>query len=200
MAYMIGTSFEHPYDEYVLHFVDSSDALKAFFQSTPPHPGTMVDSSWTNGATIPADVVPKQVRITEGPDRFYDWHSVGSANLVSQAFKDVFDSLAKGQQQFFPVDVFYKTGEPAPGAYYLFNVPNVIDSIVPERSNLEPFGHSYLGKEGPWQVELSVAKIGSLSAWVEMRYPFQFVSDRTAAALRARQLKGFRLFDYCSEA
>ncbi|MFM9938154.1 MAG: imm11 family protein [Hyphomicrobiaceae bacterium] len=202
MAYRIGPSYDPPYDQYDIEFADSDQALTQFFRDTPPHPATAADSSWTNGATIPPDLVPRRVKIIEGQDRLYDWHSARCGNLVSHAFKDIIEGLGAGQHQFFPVDVVLASGTLSPETHYLFNIPHIIDSILIEKSNLNkplpPYG-LYSPKKGPWQVAVDKAKIGSLSAWVELKYPFQFMADRTAKALQNAKLAGFRLYDHCHE-
>lgn len=53
---------------------------------------------------------------------------------------------------------------------------------------------SYERRVGPWQCVLDAAVIGGRACWIEHRYGrCWFISDRLAAMLQERKLKGFVL-------
>lgn len=206
MAYIIRDSYEDKFIKTDIHVDDSREALDNFFKTTKAFPGTVENASWRSGNAIPPDVVPKRLRITKGK-AIYDWRTLrGDGVLVSSGFKDAVEEIERGQHQFFPVTVVDKAGVSRPESYYIFNVVGRIDSIIEEKSNLEPRGRgaidawTYERKVGPWCCALDAATVGGRACWIEHRYGGRwFVSDRLATLFQQRQLCGFDLDDHCEE-
>jgi hypothetical protein len=174
--------------------------LRAFFDRTDAYPGTVTSASWVTGTWIPPEVVPHRVRLTKAKT-MYDWMLLlGGGNLVSSRLRDAVEELDPGRHQFFPVVAEDKNGVAMPGDFFIFNVVGRIDSIIEDRSNLKASGRgdiknwSYERRVGPWQCALDAAVIGDRACWVEHRYgQCWFISDRLAALLKKRKLKGFVL-------
>ena len=166
MAYIIRESFEDKFIKTEVHFDDSREALDNFFKTTKAFPGTVEKASWKSGNVIPPEGVPKRLRITKGK-QIFDWLTVrGGGTLVSSAFKDAVEEIEPGQHQFFPVTVVDKAGGARPERYFIFNVVGRIDSIIEEKSNLEPLGRgqidawTYERPKGPWRCAVDAAIIG----------------------------------------
>ena len=126
--------------------------------------------------------------------------------MVSAAFKDSVEEIEPGRHQFIPISVLDRQSNVQAGSFYIFNVIGQIDVIVEERSNLKPIAREfievweYTRKEGPWRCAVYANRIAGRACWVEMRYGRNsFISDRLAALLAKRQLKGFGLDSYCEE-
>lgn len=206
MAYIIRESLEDKFIKTEVHFDDSRDALDNFFKTTDAFPGTIQNASWKSGNVIPPEVVPKRLRITKGK-QIFDWRTVrGGGTLVSSAFKDAVEEIEPGRHQFFPVTVVDKADVARPESYFIFNVVGRIDSIIEEKSNLEPLGRgvikawTYEPAKGGWRCALDAAIIGGRACWIEHRYGGRwFVSDRLAGLLQQRQLCGFELHDHSDE-
>lgn len=206
MAYVIRESFEDKFIKTEVHFDDSREALDNFFRTTRAFPGTVEKASWKSGNVIPPEIAPKRLRMTKG-EQIFDWLTVrGGGTLVSAAFKDSVEQIEPGRHQFFPVVVVEKTGVTRPERCFIFNVVGRIDSIIEEKSNLEPLGRgqidawTYEQAKGPWACALDASIIDGRACWIEHRYGGrQFVSDRLAALLRQRRLCGFDLDQHCAE-
>jgi hypothetical protein len=206
MAYIIRESFEDKFIKTEVHFDDSRDALDNFFKTTKAFPGAIQKASWKSGNVIPPESVPKRLRITKGK-QIFDWLTVrGGGTLVSSAFKDAVEEIEPGRHQFFPVSVVDKADVARPESYFIFNIVGRIDSIIEEKSNLEPLGRgqinawTYEQAKGPWRCALDAAIIGGRACWIEHRYGGRwFVSDRLAALLQQGQLCGFALSEHSDE-
>src|SRR5215475_5160195 len=144
MAYIIRDSFEDKFIETEVHFDDSRDALENFFKTTKAFPGTVQKASWHSGNVIPPECMPTRLRMTKGK-QIFDWRTVrGGGTLVSSAFKDAVEEIEPGRHQFFPVSVVDKADVARPESYFIFNIVGRIDSIIEEKSNLEPLGRGQI--------------------------------------------------------
>ena len=181
--------------------------LETYFEHSlvPPSPTKRV--SWHCGAPIPAEVMPRRVRLARAKT-MSDWMLMRrGGDLVSSRVKDAVEELDPGRHQFFPVIVEDKDGSVrAEQQHFIFNVVGRIDSIIAHRSNFNVVGQAntdnwgYSRRVGPWQCALDVSVIDGRACWVERRWTdCWFVSDQLAAILRKRKLNGIRLYDHSEE-
>lgn len=211
MAYFLGDSFQSKYCGTEIEFVGGSAALQEFFKKTYRYPGTIVKADWRSGVVVPADLVPRTVRIRKGR-ALYDWRTIyhDGGTLVSSRFKDAVEAIERDRHQFFPVDVLDKVGNPLTDKFFVFNVVGRIDSIIEARSSgISPLGRG-LGHDawayqrdvstGTFKLALDASKIAGHACWIEHRYDGRrIVSDRLAALLTDRKLEGFDLDNHCEE-
>ena len=201
MAYIIGPDFAFKLGKTEIeYFEDDLKALDAFFAQSRAYPGTILRATWASGTHLPPEVMPRRLRLVRGKT-MYDWLSLhGGGTLVSSRFRDAVEELDPERHQFFPVVVEDKNGVAVLGEFFIFNVVGRIEAIIEDRSNFKASGRgdieewSYERRVGPWQCVLDAAVIGDRACWVEHRFGVcWFISDRLAALLQARKLKGFRL-------
>jgi hypothetical protein len=207
MAYIIRQDYAYKLGKTDVKVLDEDrKVLIDFLDNTPAYPGAATRMSWHSGSPILSEVMPRRLRLLRGK-KMYDFLSLqGAGFMVSSRFKDAVEELDPGRHQFFPVTVEDKNGAVVPGEFFLFNIVGRIDSIIEERSNLEPVGRGlidnwgYTPKVGPWRCALDERVIDRRAGWVEERYGGRwFISDRLADLLRARKMTGFSLDEHCNE-
>ena len=81
--------------------------------------------------------VPTRVEERSKFKTFPDFLHVTNNWIVSEAFKDMVESLEPGVHQFFPVEVIRKSGEPVEKTYFFFNILRMLDPIIVERSDVQ---------------------------------------------------------------
>ena len=205
MAYILGPDHGPRYSGTLMEFPEGDAALQAFFAETPICSGSPIKTRWKGGNPIPAEVVPKRVRVLKGKGP-YDYAHVGTPVLVSAAFKECVETLDPGRHGFFPVTLEDNKGVARPEPYYLFNVVGRIEAIMEAKSNLQATGRgqvsnwAYQRRVGPWHCALDRTVIGGRACWVDIRYEFRwFCSERLSQLLKKHRLSGFDLDCYCAE-
>ena len=137
-----------------------------------------------------------------------DLLTIGSRPVVSEAFRQILLELEPDGHQFVHISLYDEAGRPLSGTYWLLNVLQLRDCIIPgkrieawhaeERSLPEVEGYWSQGKNGTLYLSaralfLDRAKIAGLHLWRSARqnmYPFEyFLSDELLQRIKSAGLR-----------
>jgi hypothetical protein len=120
--------------------------------------------------------------------------------VVSARFRDLLGQFELGSTQFFDAEITTSKGQPVPGPFFVLNVCEWKDTLVPERSRVQPINAA---RRGPIftvvtlepRTPVTVEAGDGLDLWREKRLLHGiFFSDRLAQVCRAAKFRPLRLF------
>lgn len=143
MAYQFKTSFFKPRYLPKVEWIDkpkrTPEEFRRLTDSLPYNPMDFPNryNPYLNGTKAKVKSKHKELPdIFPGPGPFN----------CSPRFKDLVEELEPGIHEFINFEILMQNGEPVEGGYFHFNVLQVLDAIIPEKSTIE-YGMSALGKE-----------------------------------------------------
>ncbi|WP_026791952.1 imm11 family protein [Pleomorphomonas oryzae] len=149
-------------------------------------------------APIPAEVRPLVARQKNATKVKYDILFGTYVPLVSQGFKDLVEEFAPGENYFYNLEMFVKSGLKPEKTYYIMQLRTILDTIIVDKSsitvNVDKFGlksYTPLGV-GDYRT-LREKDVRSSKIWVEKMFPEHiFMSDDFYKEFSRRGLSGFR--------
>lgn len=165
---------------------------------TPDDGIPITQNTWDIGRPILPDHVPTALNRSTGTDIPLSDYTAGirSSAYVSQAFKDLVESVEPGIHQFFPLKV-KKMGRKVIGQLFLFIVCQRLDTLaydacVPPVTAERPFYRPSRDEDGQliWGMVFSREKMGNAQIWVDKRTLGIWMSDALRDAIRAEGLTG----------
>lgn len=134
----------------------------------------------TTRGPVPADVLPKEFRITKSK-KVCDYNS----GLVSTRLKAAIESMEPGVHQFHPVTILNKDSTPYQEPFWLMKICQNIDAILPttgvERLTYTPFPGAKPGQDWSWRLvapfnngDLAVSSsvIKGRAIWTDLRMSY----------------------------
>lgn len=102
-------------------------------------------SAFKDGMTkLRADEMPKKLVLSTRWKEFQDaFYSASGVNIMSKSAADILEEFDPGVHQFFPIEVFWKNGDPVPGEWRIFHVTHEEDAIQDEGTK------AYFQDQGP---------------------------------------------------
>ena len=132
---------------------------------------------WDEGKRIEhAGQVLTVKKVSRG-DVYPDFLRLTNLRLASERFRDLVEALEPDVHQFFPVKMVRKSGAPISLPYFLLNVAQSFDCIIPEKSDLA------------WRVTSSPA--GSIQR-EPLRY--QVINSHDGLVLKKDVVRGRHMF------
>jgi hypothetical protein len=126
-----------------------------------------------------------------------DIFQVTSEKGISQRLKDIIEFFEPGIHQYFPVTLMRTKKEAFPGSYYLLNVCQICNSLVPEKSNFRvantPNGMEYWSRVPGLKNYRTIRKsdVEGKHLWREKLYRDDlYMSDDLYAACRKQKIIG----------
>ncbi len=163
------------------------------------------------GQPIPEELLPKRLQFTKG-NRVFDYNGGNKSWLfVSQRFKDAHDRFHLNcTNQFVPVEILKKDGNPYGGQFYFFHITTVRDAVNPVLGGLKLVGSELTlsQNEGTYdilsggfdKIAMYKDRIAGLAAWVDLRMGMrQFFSDAFLEELANVKAEGFVVTQYWPE-
>lgn len=151
---------------------------------------------------LPPEETPQHLRIQRPDKRLRDiFVADRGAMVVSQSLHDLMEEMDPGRHQFLPLSIDnLRDGS----VWYILNVYAKQDSIVDDKSEVEPYSWSKSNESmkmpslgfgsGPLSVTFDTSVMTGLNVWREKRYNGRlFVSDAFMAAVARKNLTFFVL-------
>lgn len=143
------------------------------------------------------DGVPTRARLTSKSEEVPDFVQMAGCWAVSGTFRGLVERLEPKVHQFLPVELILGPGRTTPKNYFLLNICQKIDAVIPERSNVDAVLNEATGNvllhpgAGPpvWVVDGHAIK--GLHLWRgarQLRDQILF-SDVLMSAVRSKDLK-----------
>ena len=89
-----------------------------------------------SGEARAASTVPTRARLTSDHKELPDFIKMKGCWAVSEKFKDLVEGLEPHVHQFFPVQLTVDASVKSSGKYFLLNICQKVDAVIPERSNV----------------------------------------------------------------
>ncbi|MEM7425513.1 MAG: DUF1629 domain-containing protein [Pseudomonadota bacterium] len=184
MAYRIQTSL-HPMHNPRFRWLETPDGFKPI--------------DWLRGFRADPATVPTQAREYSNFKRFPDVFPTLGVWTVSEDFRRIAEELEPGVNQYFPIELFRRSGGPIKKQYYILNVCQSFDAIDTERSNITWYVNEYGGGfytqgKGGYSVVMFRDQIGGSHFWSGNEHFFNhnYASDEFVRRLKAAKINGWR--------
>ncbi|WP_298822633.1 DUF1629 domain-containing protein [uncultured Roseibium sp.] len=154
------------------------------------------------GLPIGPGRLPTRAHETIGRKSLPDIFPMPGLNAVSRKFREIVEEFEPRVHQFFPLDLFYKNGQPVEDEYFIFNCTISLDSIIVDQSDIywlkldSPNEYPRLRIGWRDRLVLSRAAIASHHLWcgARIRHTGILVSDEFHARLKQSKFKYFDSF------
>jgi hypothetical protein len=156
---------------------------------------TLVDFHRRDERMLTPELIPKWARRisrgTEMPDLFF----IAAAWCISERFKDLIEHHEPDLHGFYPVPLFQKNGSAIATRFFLLDVRQVIDAVVPEASatftSRLPDGTRVVQFGDYSKVAVDPSRVAGRHVWRGRKHlrPLFFMSDALVAALQQAKIK-----------
>jgi hypothetical protein len=189
VPYIVTSSFNNRYFPIFSAEIENSE---------PGRP--LVDLYRRDGRMLTPEQIPKWARRvsrgTEMPDVFH----IAAAWCISERFKELIEHDEPDIHGFYPVPLFQKDGSEIAVRFFLLDVRQVIDAVVPEASDTFlsrlPDGRSVIQFNDYARVAVDLSKVAGRHMWRGRQHLVEriFMSDALVAALQRAKIRKFQFY------
>lgn len=164
-------------------------------EQKPSPPGRpLVEALRANGHLLDPDRVPLSGRHMAGGKTPPDVFCFVAAWWIAERVKDLIEKYEPNRHGFYYVPLFNGDGSPIQTRYYLFDLCDPIDTIVPEASQVYymslPDGRQVAQFSDYSKVAVATDRIGGRHVWRERTHLTSqyFMSDELVGAMQAAKI------------